>query len=165
MAETRWTPLMVEARFEEAASTLRRLPDTRVPGYFNTWPPIVRSVYEAFGWERARMPKIAPTPEAIGRMEETFTWLAWLDPDDARIVWMRAEGERWKPICWKVGLSRQHAWRRWVVAVCLIAMRLNGERVPKRRWRLEAAAMERRRALPRQKISMIDAVRPRAARN
>ena len=62
MAETRWTPLMVEARFEEAASTLRRLPDTRVPGYFNTWPPIVRSVYEAFGWERARMPRIAPTP-------------------------------------------------------------------------------------------------------
>ena len=111
MAETRWTPLMVEARFEEAASTLRRLPDTRVPGYFNTWPPIVRSVYEAFGWERARMPKIAPTPDAIGRMEETFTWLAWLEPDDARIVWMRAEGERWKPICWKVGLSRQHAWR------------------------------------------------------
>ena len=72
MAETRWTPLMVEARFEEAASTLRRLPDTRVPGYFNTWPPIVRSVYEAFGWERARMPKIAPTPDAIGRMEETL---------------------------------------------------------------------------------------------
>ena len=82
-------------------------------------------------------------------MEETFTWLAWLEPDDARIVWMRAEGERWKPICWKGGLSRQHAWRRWVVALCLIAMRLNGERVRKRRWRLEAAAMERRRALPR----------------
>jgi hypothetical protein len=36
---------------------------------------------------------------AISRMEETFTWLMWLEPDDARIVWLRAEGVRWKPIC------------------------------------------------------------------
>jgi hypothetical protein len=69
----------------KAALTLRRLPDTRVPGYFNTWRQIIRSVHEAFGWDRARMPRIAPSPQAISRMEETFTWLTWLEPDDARI--------------------------------------------------------------------------------
>lgn len=125
MTDARWTASMVEARFEEAAFTLRRLPDRRVPGYFNTWPTIVRSVYEAFGWERARMPRIAPSPEAISRMEETFTWLAWLEPDDARIVWLRAENVPWKPICWRVGLSRKTAWQRWVAALQTVASRLS----------------------------------------
>lgn len=125
MTDARWTASMVEARFEEAAFTLRRLPDRRVPGYFNTWPTIVRSVYEAFGWERARMPRIAPSPEAISRMEETFTWLAWLEPDDARIVWLRAENVPWKPICWRVGLSRKTAWQRWVAALQTVATRLS----------------------------------------
>jgi len=46
----RLTPSMIEERFEEAASTLRRLPNSHVPGYFNTWPVIVRSAFEAFGW-------------------------------------------------------------------------------------------------------------------
>lgn len=127
MTETRWTASMVEERFEEAAFTLRRLPDTRVPGYFNTWPQVVRSAYEAFGWERARMPRIAPSPAAIGRMEETITWLMWLERDDALIVWLRAEGVRWKPICCRVGLTRQTAWQRWVAALVTIANRLSNE--------------------------------------
>ncbi len=125
MTDTRWTASMVEERFEEAAHTLCRLPDTHVPGYFNTWPVVVRSVYEAFGYERARMPRIAPSPQAISRMEETFTWLTWLDPDDARIVWLRGEGVPWKPICWRVGLSRQTAWRRWVAALVTVSNRLS----------------------------------------
>lgn len=37
-----WTIENVAARFEEAASTGRRLPPVRVQGYFNTWPVIVR---------------------------------------------------------------------------------------------------------------------------
>jgi Domain of unknown function (DUF6362) len=127
MAEPRWTVSMLEEQFEEAARTLRRLPDTRVPGYFNSWPPIVRSAFEAFGYERARMPRIAPSPQAIGRMEETITWLAWLEPDDARIVWLRAEGVRWKPICYRVWLTRQAAWARWVAALITIANRLNSK--------------------------------------
>jgi hypothetical protein len=121
------TPSEVEDRFEEAARTLRRLPDVRVPGYFNTWPTIVRSVHEAFGWEPARSPRIPPTPEAISRMEETFTWLSWLDADDARIVWLRAEGVRWKPICWRLGISRATAWRRWAAALITVANRLNAK--------------------------------------
>ena len=125
MADMRWTASMVEERFEEAAFTLRRLPESRVPGYFNTWPQVVRSAYEAFGWERARMPRIAPSPGAIGRMEETFTWLLWLEPDDARIVWLRAENVPWKPICWRVGLSRKTAWQRWVAALQTVASRLS----------------------------------------
>jgi hypothetical protein len=119
------TPTEVENRFEEAAATLRRLPGIRVPGYFSTWPPIVRSIHEAFGWEPARFARIPPTAAAISQMEETFTWLTWLEPDDARIVWLRAEGVRWKPICWRIGISRATAWRRWAAALIVISNRLS----------------------------------------
>lgn len=119
------TPTEVEDRFEEAAATLRRLPGVRVPGYFSTWPPVVRNIHEAFGWEPARFARIPPTAEAIARMEETFTWLAWLDGEDARIVWLRAEGVRWKPICWRIGISRATAWRRWAAALITVANRLS----------------------------------------
>jgi hypothetical protein len=44
MAE--WTIEDVAARFEEAASTGRRLPPVRVQGYFNCWPAIVRKEWE-----------------------------------------------------------------------------------------------------------------------
>jgi hypothetical protein len=125
MVDQRLSASAIEDRFEEAAFTLRRLPDTHVPGYFNTWPVIVRNAFEAFGWERARMPRIAPSPQAISRMEETFTWLMWLEPDDARIVWLRAEGFHWKPICWRVGLTRSTAWRRWVAALVTVSNRLS----------------------------------------
>jgi hypothetical protein len=119
------TPTEVEDRFEQAAATLRRLPAVRVPGYFSTWPPVVRNIHEAFGWEPARFARIPPTADAIARMEETFTWLAWLDGDDARIVWLRAEGVRWKPICWRIGISRATAWRRWAAALITVANRLS----------------------------------------
>jgi hypothetical protein len=121
------TPTEIEDRFEEAARTLRRLPDVRARGFTSSWPTIVRSAHEAFGWEPARFPRIPPTADAISRMEECFTWLAWLDPDDARIVWLRAENVRWKPICWRLGISRATAWRRWAAALITVANRLNSK--------------------------------------
>jgi hypothetical protein len=57
----------------------------------------------------------------------------WLEPDDARIVWLRAEGLHWKPICWRVGLCRQTAWRRWVAALVTVSNRLST--APKRMTR------------------------------
>lgn len=41
-------------------------------GYFSTWPPIFRAAAEAYGYNPARMPRIAPCPQAITRMEETL---------------------------------------------------------------------------------------------
>ena len=37
------SPNEIEDRFEEAARTLRRLPDDKPQGYFNVWPAIVRT--------------------------------------------------------------------------------------------------------------------------
>lgn len=123
---TRLSPTNVEERFEEAARTLRRLPAVRVPGYISAWPAIVRSAAEAYGWEPATAPRISPSPHAISLMEETFGWLNWIaDADDKRIVWLRAEGVRWKPICWRIGISRATAWRRWAAAMIIISNQHN----------------------------------------
>jgi hypothetical protein len=63
-------------------------------------------------------------------MEETLDWLNWLQPVDRKIVWRRASGEPWKQVCFKAGLKRAAAHEHWVYALCVVAARLNGKRVP-----------------------------------
>jgi hypothetical protein len=76
-------------------------------------------------------------------MDEAMVWLTWLDAIDARIVWLRASGERWKTLCWKVGLARAAAHRHWLFALSVIAWRLNGRRVPGNRARQRVIEMVR----------------------
>jgi len=131
MTEPRWTESMVEERFVEAADVIKRLPDVRVPGYFNTWPKALYEFADLVGQEPPRLTRIRPTAEAISRMEETLEWLKWLQPTDARIVWLRASGERWKTVCWKVGLARAAAHEHWLYALCVVTWKLNGHHLPK----------------------------------
>ena len=125
-AEQVWTPNRVEARLEEAATTLRRLPSVKMQGYFSAWPPIVHDFWEAFGRHGAQARPDPPSPAAIDRMDESMLWLRWLEPDETRLVWLRAEGVRWKLICSQFGVGRTTAWHRWSVALAKIAGRLNG---------------------------------------
>jgi hypothetical protein len=68
MAEPHWTPKMVAAYLEEAADTLRRLPNHRVGGYASAWPEIVRDYWEAFGWHDAEVDHaLADQPAASWR--------------------------------------------------------------------------------------------------
>lgn len=131
---TEWTPSLVEARLSEAASVLKRLPEPRRQGYFNTWPDYFYEFADLVGQEPQPM-RILPSPAAISRMEETLTWTVGLDPIDGKIVWLRAHGERWKTICWTVGLQRSAAHEHWLYALCIIACRLNQTTFPKSRSR------------------------------
>ena len=124
----RWTPSLVEERLAEAASVLKRLPEPRRQGYFSTWPRILYEFSDLVGQEAKPM-RVLPSPAAISRMEETLSWTVGLDPVDGKIIWLRAYGERWKTICWKVGLQRSAAHEHWLYALCVIAARLNGRRV------------------------------------
>jgi len=123
----KWTPSLVEARLAEAAFVLKRLPEPRRQGYFSTWPEIIHSFADKVGQEPKPM-RVLPSPQAISRMEETLTWTACLDPVDGKIVWMRAHGERWKTICWTVGLQRSAANQHWLYGLCVISLRLNRRR-------------------------------------
>lgn len=123
----------IEDRMEEAAYTLRRLPAADGPrGYGSSWPDVVRSAHAAYGYDEARPPRIVPSPAAISRMEECFDWLRLVDPEDARIVWLRAEGVRWRQVCIRAGCVRSTAWRRWVAALQTMANKINAAQRPRR---------------------------------
>ena len=121
---------MVEERFVEAADVMKRLPNVCVPGHFNTWPRMLYEFSDLVGQEPPRATRVRPNADAISRMEETLDWLKWLEPTDRKVVWLRASGERWKTVCWKVGLQRAAAHEHWLYALCVIAWRLNGHHMP-----------------------------------
>ena len=116
----------VEDRFEEAALTLRRLPAGDGPrGYGSSWPEYVREQRHAYGYHETRL-RVVPSAREIARMEEVLDWLKLIDAArDRRIVWMRAEGHRWRAVCREAGLSRSAAWRRWGAALVTVARRLS----------------------------------------
>ena len=141
MGDKQWTPTLVEERLVEAADVLKRLPEERVQGYFSVWPEVVRSVFDAFGWHDPVLKRPWPSPASIDRMDETMTWLGWLEPDVAKIAWLRASGSRWKTICARVGLQRTAVHQRYLFGHCVVAWRLNGRRVPRNRSRRHVIAM------------------------
>ena len=132
---TQWTPSLVEERLAEATYVLKRLPAERRQGYFSTWPKMRVEFADLVGQTPEPMRLPPPSAAAISRMEETLSWTVGLDPIDGKIIWLRAGGERWKTICWKVGLARATANERWLYALCVIAWRLNGRLVPDKRSR------------------------------
>jgi Domain of unknown function (DUF6362) len=120
-----WTPLLVAERFAEAVEVLARLPEERARGFYDLWPRLIGTPY---GHSRLA----APPPEAIDRMDEVLGWLCWLDPEERRIVWLRAEGLPWKRITYRLGIGRTTAWQRWTMALLKIASRLNAADEQKR---------------------------------
>jgi hypothetical protein len=118
MIGQRWDQQAVARRLEEAADVLARLPDERLRGVYDLWPRIVVKPTRC-----ARL--TAAAPEAIDRMDEALGWLMWLDPEERRLVWLRAEGMPWKRITLRLGIGRTTAWQRWMIALLKIAVRLN----------------------------------------
>jgi len=143
--DVKWTPSLIEERFVEAAEVMKRLPNVRVPGHFNTWPKMMQEFADMIGQEPRPMRLPPPSAEAITRMEQTLEWLRWLDAADAKIVWLRATGERWKTICWKVGLARTAANQRWLYALCVITWKLSGHVLPRGRSRQHVIELARAR--------------------
>jgi hypothetical protein len=131
---TEWTRDRVEERVREAAVVLAKLPGLPSQGYFSTWPDVLLSAREIARQEPKPM-RVLPSPQAITRMEEAITWSRFLEPDDAHLMWDRAAGVAWKGICYRFGISRPTAHRRYDYALSVIAWRLNGRQVHHRRGR------------------------------
>ena len=133
---TTWSPEEVEERLTEAADVLKRLPTERVQGYFNLWPEVVHDFADQVGRMPEPMRLPPPPPAAITRMEGTLDWVKFLAPEDARLIWARAEGAPWKAICWRFGVARATAHRRWQYGLAVITLRLNGRPAPAKRSRM-----------------------------
>jgi flavin-binding protein dodecin len=119
-----WTAKRVDERLAEAADVMRCLPRVRVQGFFSTWPAIAHDFADRVGQEPQRLRRPSPAPDAITRAEATLLWLRWLEVEDARLVWMRAERARWREICQRFELSRATANRRYDYALTVIVWRL-----------------------------------------
>ncbi len=128
MAE--WTMDDVAARFEEAASTGRRLPPIHVQGYFNTWPAFVRKEWEAFSAGEIVYRPFPPSPADIDRMLETMRWVQWLDVEQRHLVWMRAKRYGWRDISIRFACCTRTAQRHWQRALQTVADQLNGVKHP-----------------------------------
>jgi hypothetical protein len=125
MSETGWTPELVAQRLAEAVDVLARLPDAKMRGYYGPWRTLVGAT--GIGPSPA-----APAPEAIDRMDQALGWLIWLEPEERRLVWLRAEGLPWKRISHRFGIGRTTAWQRWTTALLKISVRLNAADEQKR---------------------------------
>lgn len=79
---------------------------------------------DPYGYTPERPMRVIHSAAAISRMEECFDSLLMLNPEDARIVWLRAEGARWRQVCIRAGVVRSTAWRRWVAALLTISKKL-----------------------------------------
>ena len=127
-----WTTAQVQDRLELAADVFAQLPAVKPQGYFNAWPEYFHSFADQVGQE-PQMRRPRPSPRQITEAEEAMLWLRWLEKDDARLVWLRANRTPWKPICWELGISRATANRRWQYGIAVIVWRLNGKSVPRKR--------------------------------
>jgi hypothetical protein len=110
--------------------------------------------------DRAQLP--SPLPEAIDRMDEALGWLCWLEPEERRIVWMRAEGLAWKRVTHRLGIGRTTASQRWTIALLKITTRLNAAGEQNRPGHQTTEQVERFRD---KKWVVSDEVRAPTARN
>lgn len=120
-----WTAKDIAEHFEEAIYTLKRLPKPKLQGYHNLWPPIAYTLWELLAQEKRPFRLGPPLPDAIDRLEQTFEWIGWLEPEERKIVWLRAARVPWRGICTRFGVCKNTAAHRWTVALLKIAFRLN----------------------------------------
>ncbi len=123
-----WDEDTVRLWLEQAADTLRRLPDRERPyiyGRVSAWPEIVRSAAEAYGYDDARTRSGPPEASAIDNLGRVIVWFGWLPTNWRRIVWGRACGVPGSKIARRIGCNRATIWRTEKRARTQIAQRLN----------------------------------------
>jgi len=124
-AISEWTPTRVEERLRKAVA-LKARPSGEAPigEVSDEASPLGRRTGGA-----AVRRRVIDDDEVVAHAAEALSWLRWVDPDNAGIVLARLQGAPWKAICWRFGISRPTADRRWRYALSLIAWRLNGHAV------------------------------------
>lgn len=132
----------LDLRLREAARTIKLLKLARhdLPdGVRSAWPHYARDARLAFGWDgdptatkeernrrRAwRNERVMAVQHArIDRMTEVLGWLLWLEPDERKIAWGRADGRSWDQL--KDGRSIRTLQRVRERALGAILIRLYG---------------------------------------
>lgn len=116
--------MLIEQRLKSAAITVRAIPSGAEDLTKETqgWPDCVLITLESARSDQAAR-RLAPTPEALEDMRVAIAWLGKLDPEEADLVWLRADGNPWRVVSQKTGCVRPKAWERWKAAIAKIARR------------------------------------------
>ena len=116
--------ILIEQRLAAAAITVRAIPSSPedLTEEAQGWPDCVLITLESARSDQAAR-RIAPTPEALDDMRVAIAWLGKLDPEEADLVWLRADGNPWRVVSQKTGCVRPKAWERWKAAIAKIARR------------------------------------------
>ena len=106
------TTNMVVNRLQEAAETIKRLPEKTFNHLKYNWPESLQA-WSDYGDEKTRARLGPPSPEAINQMDEAVNWLHWLEPDETKLAWAVATGINRKVIGSRLGVHRSTIWREW----------------------------------------------------
>ncbi len=112
-----------------AADTLRALPlelDAAALEERTGWPALILEARATYLAQQAGQ-RVAPTPEEVEALAEAVAWLEALDERTAMIVWLRAEGQRWRTITERTGCVRHRAWQRWQAGLTRIAQHVRAQ--------------------------------------
>lgn len=87
---------LVIAWLHEAAQTLKALPRGVARAKLSSWPDVVRSVYEAYGYDTVTLRASPPSAAAISRLDNILAALLRLDAAERRLLWARACDIPWR---------------------------------------------------------------------
>ncbi len=127
MAPGDWNVEVVRRWLEEAAQTLRALPNRErgtLGGGRAAWPEVVRAVEEAYGYSDAAM-RVLPSAAAIARLDAVIGWLAkFRDPIDINLAWGWALGVPWEKLGARYRLTPRWMRQRLVMMLAEITDRM-----------------------------------------
>lgn len=90
---------IVRERLAEAIDVFERLRVSVGPaGFKSSWPQVVRSSVDAYGYGEADCRPSPPQGAEIDRMDEALGWLHMVDDDLSKLIWSRLNGAPW----WKI---------------------------------------------------------------
>ena len=95
-------------RFEEAVIVAKRLPPVKVQGCKAAWPDIIYTELEILQQDRKPI-RLLPSSEQLVRLDEVLDWIFLLTEVERKLIWLRANHEPWRDVCFKLGLCRSSA--------------------------------------------------------
>lgn len=126
----------IESRVLRALKTLRAVedPDAKILCQFDgravSWPDVVRSEQEGYGYDLPRVRMFKPSPRDVSRMLDDLSWLNGLTKPQFRLIWWRSFDEPFSFMAAKLGRSDEFARLRYREAIMEVTKKAMLEREP-----------------------------------
>lgn len=119
----------VERRLMRAFKTLRSLPSGG-RGPAPSWPEVLQTHEEAYGYTEVKMPRFRPTPFDVGDMLTALDWVRGLSKGDCRLLEWRSFDVSFRQIGHRLGKSDETARRRYRDVMIQVWHSANKDQIP-----------------------------------